>query len=248
LLGKYGGHKAAGGFSLPAENLEAVRQRLSEFACSCLELQHLKPLLKIDTLANLNEVNRELYQQINALEPCGIDNPNPVFWTPNVKVLEQQIVGKGHIKFTVGQMVNGQQYKIKGIAWRSRDYFPLPTRVDIAYKLKENNFNGNTNIELELSGVRLPSDSHFFFTYEGEPIRTTFEYNHRQYICGIYQKGSSAELRIKSPENKVLAVQPGHDIGILGVNREQAQKIDISQPPYYDIIQAALKALELVRN
>ncbi|MEM6753080.1 MAG: DHH family phosphoesterase [Cyanobacteria bacterium P01_C01_bin.38] len=243
LLGKYGGHKAAGGFSLPTENLELVRERLSEFACSCLELQHLKPLLKIDTLANLNEINRELYQQINALEPCGIENPNPVFWTPNVKVLEQQIVGKGHIKFTVGQMINGQQYKIKGIAWRWRDYFPLPTRIDIAYKLKENNFNGNTSIELEVIGARIPTDSHFFFTYEDKPLRATFEYSNRQYICGIYQKGSSAELRIKSPENKVLAVQSGHDTGLLGINREQAQKIDISQPPYYDIIKTALKEL-----
>lgn len=248
LLGKYGGHKAAGGFSLPAENLEAVRQRLSEFACSCLELQHLKPLLKIDTEANLNQINRELYQQLNALEPCGIENPNPVFWTPNVKVVEQKIVGKGHIKFTVAQTIDGQHYKIKGIAWRSRDYFPLPTRVDIAYKLKENNFNGNTNIELELSGVRLPSCSHFFFTYKSEPVRTTFEYNYRQYICGIYQNGSSAELRIKSSEDKVLAIQSGHDIGLLGIDREQAEKVDISQPPYYDIIQAALKALELVRS
>ena len=248
LLGKYGGHKAAGGFSLPAENLEAVRQRLSEFANQCLELQHLKPLLKIDTLANLNQLNRELYQQLNALEPCGIENPNPVFWTPNVQVVEQKIVGKGHIKFTVAQMVDGQQHKIKGIAWRSRDYFPLPTRVDIAYKLKENNFNGNTSIELELSGVRLPSCSHIFFTYEAEPVRTTFEYSNRQYICGIYQNGSSAELRIKSPEDKVLAVQPGQNIGLLGVNREQAEKVDISQPPYYEIIQTALKALEGVRS
>ncbi|MEM7579138.1 MAG: single-stranded-DNA-specific exonuclease RecJ [Cyanobacteria bacterium P01_A01_bin.80] len=250
-LGKYGGHKAAGGFSLPAENLETVRERLSEFANQCLEREHLKPLLKIDTLANLNQVNRELYQQINALEPCGIENPNPVFWTPNVQVVEQQTVGKGHIKLTVAQMIDGQQYKIKGIAWRWRDYFPLPKpprRLDIAYKLKENNFNGNTSIELEVLGVRLPVNSHLSFTYQGKPIRATFEYNHRQYICGIYQNGSSAELRIKSPEDKVLAVQAGHDIGLLGINREQAQKIDIFQPPYYDIIQSALKALEGMKS
>ena len=67
LLGKYGGHKAAGGFSLPAENLEEVQERLSDFANQCLELQHLKPLLKIDTLANLNRINRDLYQQFAVL-------------------------------------------------------------------------------------------------------------------------------------------------------------------------------------
>ncbi|MEL6460170.1 MAG: DHH family phosphoesterase [Cyanobacteria bacterium J06621_15] len=246
-LGKYGGHKAAGGFSLPAENLELFREHLSDFANQCLELKHLKPLLKIDALANLNQVNRELYQQLNALEPCGIDNPNPVFWTPNVQVVEQQIVGKGHIKLTVAQMIDGQQYKIKGIAWRWRDYFPLPKsprKLDIAYKLKENNFNGNTSIELEVLGVRLAANSQFSFTYTDKPVKATFEYNHRQYICGIYQNDYSAELRIKSPEDKILAVQPGNDIGLLGINREQAQKIDIYQPPYYQIIQAALKALK----
>ena len=248
LLGKYGGHKAAGGFSLPVENLQAVRQRLSDFANQSLELQHLKPLLKIDTLANLDRVNRELYQQLNALEPCGIDNPNPVIWTQSVKVVEQQIVGKGHIKLTVAQIIDGQQYKIKGIAWRWREYFPLPPRVDIAYKLKENTFNGNTSIELELNGVRLPTNSHFSFIYKEKPIRATFEYNHRQYICGIYHNGSSAELRIKSPENKILAVQSGDEIGLLGINREQAQEINISQPPYHDIIQTALKALESVKT
>ncbi|MBE9216752.1 single-stranded-DNA-specific exonuclease RecJ, partial [Plectonema cf. radiosum LEGE 06105] len=247
LLGKYGGHKAAGGFSLPVENLELVRQRLSEFANQCLELQHLKPLLKIDTLANLDQVNRELYQQISALEPCGIDNPNPVFCTQEVKVIEQQIVGKGHIKFTVAQIIDGQQYKIKGIAWRWRDYFPLPPLVDIAYKLKENNFNGNINIELELLGIRLPSNSQLSFSYQNKPVRTTFEYNGREYICGIYKNGDSAELRIKSPEEKVLAIKSGEDIGILGISREQAEKVDIFQSPYYDIIQAALKALESVK-
>ena len=249
LLGKYGGHKAAGGFSLPAENLETLRQRLSEFANQSLELQHLKPLLKIDTLANLDQINRELYQQLNALEPCGIDNPNPVFWTPGVQLVEQQIVGKGHIKLTVAQIIDGQQYKIKGIAWRWRDYFPLPRspqRIDIAYKLKENNFNGNTSIELEILGVRLARNSHFFFSYKDKPVRTTFEYNQRQYTCGIYHNGSSAELRIKSPENQILAIQPGNNIGLLGINREQAQKVDISQPAYHNIIQAALKALESV--
>ncbi len=247
-LGKYGGHKAAGGFSLPVENLETVRQCLSEFANQCLELQHLKPLLKIDALANIDEIDRELYQQISALEPCGIDNPNPVFWTPSVKVIEQQIVGKGHIKLTVAQIIDGQQYKIKGIAWRWRDYFPLPPLVDIAYKLKENNFNGNTNIELELLGVRFPNDSKINFTYKNKPVRTTFTYGDRQYICGIYQNGDLAELRIKSPEEKVLVVQSGYDIGLLGVNREEADNVDIYQPPYYDIIQAALKALESVIN
>ncbi len=248
LLGKFGGHKAAGGFSLLAKNLAAVRSRLSEFANKYLELQHLKPLLKIDTQANLNQINTQLNQQLKVLDPCGIDNPDPVFWTPNVQVLEQEIVGKVHLKLTVAQTINHQHYKIKAIAWRWRDYFPLPSRVDIAYKLRENHFNGNTTIELELLGTRLPTQSHLVFASQPTPLRTTFNYNQRQYSCGIYQHGSLPELRIKNPEGQILAVQPGQTLGLLGTNREEAKVIDVSQVPYDSIIQAALQALEVISH
>ncbi|MBN3887703.1 MAG: DHH family phosphoesterase [Nostoc sp. JL31] len=246
LLGKFGGHKAAGGFSLPAENLQVLRSRLIEFANQCLEPQHLKPLLKIDAEVNLNHLNQQLYQQLNALHPCGMDNPDPVFWTPNVQVVEQKIVGKGHIKLTIAQTVDNQEYKIKAIAWRWGDYFRLPPRVDVAYKLRENYFNGNTSIELELIGVRLPIKLQQFFASSPIQSSTTFEYNQRQYTCGFYKNGIEAELRIKNSEGKVLAMQPGHIIGLLGTNRQNAKEVDLSQPQYDNIIQAALQALSVL--
>lgn len=257
LLGKFGGHKAAGGFSFPAENLQILRSRLSEFANQCLELQHLKPLLKIDAEADLHQLNQPLYQQINALHPCGMENPDPLFWTSQVQVIEQKIVGKGHIKLTLSQTINDQQYKIKAIAWRWEDYFPLPQRIDIAYKLRENHFNGNTTIELELLGARLPNThlsdqainsqqlptAHLFKQSPASPLKTHFQYKQRNYTCGIYQNDVLAELRIKNPEGKVLVMQPGHTIGLLGENRQDSKEIDISQPQYDNIIQAALQAL-----
>ncbi|MEH2195045.1 MAG: single-stranded-DNA-specific exonuclease RecJ [Nostoc sp.] len=245
LLGKFGGHKAAGGFSLPAENLQVLRSRLIEFANQCLEPQHLKPLLKIDAEVNLDQINQELYQQLNALHPCGMDNPDPVFWTPNVQVVEQKIVGKGHIKLTIAQTIDNQDYRIKAIAWRWGDYFRLPPRVDVAYKLRENYFNGKTTIELELIGVRLPIQIQQFFASPPIPSSTTFEYNQRHYTCGFYKNGIEAELRIKNPEGNVLVMQPGHIIGLLGINRQNAKEVDISQPQYDTIIQAALQALSV---
>ncbi len=245
LLGKFGGHKAAGGFSLEAENLESLRGRLREFANQCLEVQHLKPLLKIDVQANLNQINQNFFEELNTLHPCGIENPDPVFWAPNVQVIEQQIVGKGHIKLTLAQTIDGQRYTIKAIAWRWQEFFPLPSKIDIAYKLRENYFNSKTTIELELSGVRLPTHPLFLATYTA-PLKATFEHNRRLYDCGIYQNGSSPELRIKNSDDKILAIQPGNTIGILGTNRRDSEEVDICQPPYENIIQAAIEALAVL--
>ncbi|WP_353931890.1 single-stranded-DNA-specific exonuclease RecJ [Okeanomitos corallinicola TIOX110] len=245
LLGKYGGHKAAGGFSLPVDNLPALRSRLSEFANQCLEIQHLKPLLKIDAQANFNQINQDLFQQLNILHPCGIENPDPVFWTPDVQVIQQQTVGKSrdHLKVILAQTIDNQRYEIKGIAWRWGDYFPLPTRLDVAYKLRENNFNGNNNIEMELVGVRLPQQVEKLFTTPKFSQPTKFAYKQREYTCGIYQNGADSELRIKNSAGKVLVMQPENKLGLLGVNRDNAKAVDLSLPQYDGIIQAAIQAL-----
>ena len=243
LLGKFGGHKAAGGFSLPAENLPEFRLRLSEFANRCLEIQHIKPLLKIDAQINLDEINEDLLQQLNILHPCGIDNSDPIFWTPNVQVIAQKIVGKGHIKLTVLQNIDNHRQEIKGIAWRWGDYFPLPSRLDIAYKLRENNFNGKTAIELELIGAKLPNHILKLFTNSSNLSAVSFEYQQRQYTCGIYDNDMGKELRVKNSEGKVLVMRPDDKFGLLGFNRENAAQVNLSQPIYEGIIENAMQAL-----
>ncbi|MEM7581425.1 MAG: DHHA1 domain-containing protein, partial [Cyanobacteria bacterium P01_A01_bin.80] len=250
LLGKYGGHKAAGGFSISSTNLEAFREHLSEFANKSLEIKHLKPLLKIDAQINFSDITTELYQQLNSLEPCGIDNPDPVFWSDNVRVIEQGTVGKGHIKLTLAQTINNKDYKIKAIAWRWREYCPLPSRLDIAYKLRENDFNGNSTIELEVIGARIPLSSspnnasnEISHKYPNKPTTRLFTHQERQYSCAIYPNGNSQELRIKNPEGKVLAFTIGESTALIGKSRQEAKEIDASQPPYKNIIQAALNSL-----
>jgi single-stranded-DNA-specific exonuclease len=243
LLGKFGGHKAAGGFSLPTKNLEAFRASLSGFAHQCLQPEHLKPLIAIDAQTDLTQINSHLYRQIDALHPCGIGNPDPIFWTPNVKVVEQRIIGKGHLKLTLSQ--DNQPVKFTALAWRWGEYFPLPQRVDIAYKLRENTWNGNTAVELELVGIRLPTFS------TPSPKKAEFYHNQRRYTCSLVETchGASAlsELRIRNPEGKVLAIQKGQRIGLLGTKREEAKEVDVTEPKYYQLIKAATRALAVIK-
>lgn len=234
-LGKFGGHQAAGGFSLPAEHLEAFRKSLSQFAHGCLQPEHLKPLVSIDAQADFTHLTSQLYQQLDAFHPCGIGNPDPIFWTPNVQVVEQKIIGKGHLKLTFSQ--DNQPIKMTALAWRWGEYFPLPSRVDIAYKLRENTWNGNTAIELELVGIRL-SSAPPSLTKKAE-----FYHNERRYTCSLSE--ALNELKIRNSEGKVLAIQKGQRIGLLGMTREDAKEVDVTQPHYYQLIKAATRALEL---
>ncbi|MGB3560774.1 MAG: single-stranded-DNA-specific exonuclease RecJ [Geitlerinemataceae cyanobacterium] len=304
LLGKYGGHKAAGGFSFPAENLEVVQTRLQEFACQLLEPQHLKPLVTIDAVAKLEDIDFQLYHQIDRLHPWGIGNPEPVFWTPNVRVVEQSTIKGLHLK-PIFATETGETRE--AIAWRWGEYCPLPSRIDIAYKLRENRYNGNAEIQLELVGVRLPNTlengmespieeqkevvSHKVvekpiqpevadpeivaeevvepqvLEKKVEPVlvvtkaasgdrpptiqesrqsqKASFEYDRRYYSCGLYPNESKLELRIRNDRGQVLAIEKGQKIGLLGTSRDNARSVDVSQPRFYHLIKAAMKALAL---
>ena len=80
-----------------------------------------------------------------------------MFWSANVKVLDQRIVGQSHLKVTLSQDIQTQEgggTVFTAIAWRWAEYFPLPQRIDVAYRLRENTWNGKTALELELMGVR----------------------------------------------------------------------------------------------
>ncbi len=230
LLGKYGGHRAAGGFSMPTENLAQVKQGLSEFAHKCLELEHLKYLVKIDAEANLSAINMSLYQQIDAIHPCGMENPDPVFWTANVRVIEQKIVGKGHLKFTVDtpEFPRG----IKAIAWRFGDYFPLPKYLDIAYKLKENNWRDSVSIELEVISVRLPVPTHLY----------QFNYQDHDYNCSISE--DKLRITIINGQGGALVVNKGQKIAELISPSAPIASIDITQPFYFQLIKTAMQVLE----
>ncbi|MDE5113836.1 MAG: DHHA1 domain-containing protein, partial [Trichodesmium sp. St15_bin1_1] len=240
LLGKYGGHKAAGGFSLPGENLDKFRSRLSEFAHQCLEVHHLKPLITIDAEAEFKELNFDFYHQIDLLHPCGIENKSPIFWTSNVRVAEQKIVGSGHLKLT---LIKSEI--IKAIAWRWGDYFRLPTSVDIAYKLCKNTFNGQNSLELELVGVRLPKKVSPSQNSSNLPQITEFYYSDRFYVCSIDKFGDTQELRIRNSRGEVLAIQQGKRIGLLGKSRDNAKEVDVSLPHFFNLIRAAMNALNL---
>jgi len=225
---KYGGHKAAGGFSLKTADLPQFIEKLTIFAHQLLQPHHLKPLIKIDAEAKFQQLDNHLYQEIDNLEPWGIGNDFPIFWTPRVRVLEQQIVGNQHLKLTLAQ----EQKTIKAIAWRWRDYFPLPTCIDIAYKLKKNNWQGETSIELELVSVRLP---------EIATKKASFTYGDRQYLCSFWE--SVNEIRIKNPAGQILVVNGQHHQGLLGHSRDTATLVDIHQPHYAQIIQLAKQVL-----
>lgn len=226
---KHGGHQAAGGFSVTVEQFPTLQSQLSAFAHQCLQPEHLKPLIHVDVQADFDQLTPQLYGEIEGLQPWGMGMPIPIFWTPGVRILEQQVVKGNHLRLKLAQ---GDRV-LAAIAWRKGDYFPLPSPVDLAYKLSENHWQGQTTLQLEILGLRAATP---------HPSLTTFTHSNRQYQCSFAQAGQ--ELRIKNDQNQVLAVQQGQRVGLLGQSRATATPVDVTKPHFYSLIKAAIAALQ----
>ena len=148
LLVRHGGHKAAAGFTVETGKLEALRARLQAIAAEQLAGVELRPALKIDAEVPLAEVSWATLELLRPLEPCGIENPQPVLLSRDVEVREARAVGneQKHLKL---MLRDG-----RGVAWDAM-YFQrgdlasqLPARVDVAYTLSANLWNGKKQLQL----------------------------------------------------------------------------------------------------
>jgi single-stranded-DNA-specific exonuclease len=151
-LTTFGGHKAAGGFSLQWEINNNFHERLIEYANKTSKPEELgTKLIFVDHALDFTQISLNTFQEVQVLQPFGMKNPEPIFFTEKVKVLKQDKLNfPGAVKFTFEQA----GISVKAIGWDFQKYLPLPSEVDIAYKLKENFWDGKVTIELNLESFK----------------------------------------------------------------------------------------------
>ncbi len=100
LLLQYGGHKMAAGFSIAEENIPEFRRRLNAYAKEKLTEADCIPVLEIEDTLPLAEVTIDFVHSLDLLEPCGCDNPKPLFATKRAFVETARRIGadKRHFK------------------------------------------------------------------------------------------------------------------------------------------------------
>jgi hypothetical protein len=80
-------------------------------------------------------------------------------------------------------------------------------------------------------------------------MKAEFYYSQRKYECSVVSLSSDQEdikeLRIRNPEGEILAVQQGKKIALRGKSRATSQEVDILKNNYYNLVKAAVTALDL---
>lgn len=158
LFEKHGGHRAACGFTIKRENIDALREKLNAHARAVLSDEVLTPEIKIDAAVSSASLNLDLVEQLKKLEPFGIGNPKPVFVTKNLILTDEPFVMKEkHLKLKF----RDEQGKLFEAVWwdgaeKSRGQtLRRASSIELAYTPEANTWNGSTRLQLKVEDLRL---------------------------------------------------------------------------------------------
>jgi len=155
LLGHYGGHKMAAGFSIQEENIEALRVRINEIAAEVLTDEDMRPKVDVDARLQLEEIDLGIVEQIERLAPYGFGNPSPRFSFHDLRVHETRVVGKDatHLQLKLKQA----DKQLSCIAFRRSEDQPFIeslSSIDIVGELQINEWNGRRDLQMLLGDWR----------------------------------------------------------------------------------------------
>ena len=160
FIEQFGGHKYAAGLTLEPTNYAAFKNKFEEVVASSIERELLIPEITIDASLELSDINPKFFRIIQQMGPFGPQNMKPVFTTTSVRDNGYgKTVGsdKTHLKLNIICGADQKTYNAIGFSLGDKMKF-IENDFDIAYSLDENEWNGNTSIQLLLKDLKKPSD------------------------------------------------------------------------------------------
>jgi single-stranded-DNA-specific exonuclease len=154
LLEGHGGHAKAAGAKIHPKNLDAFRERFNALAAERFAGgPPPKPRLNIDAEVPLNALTTGFVKDLRILEPYGEDNRRPLFLAGGLQVVgDPKTMGKDgiHMQFRVKQTGTSLRAVAFGKADRMDELMSQQGNVCLAFVPKINEWNGYTNVELEV--------------------------------------------------------------------------------------------------
>ncbi len=165
LFTRFGGHAFAVGFAMPAASLPELKRRLSLYAAERLAKREPERLLHIHAELPLDRITPVLAGWLRKLEPLGHGNPEPIFVARNARLLSPlRLLKERHIRLELTQASSQAPHSTAtggliravgwGMAFRASELGLIEgSRVDVAYRIRENDHPSYGGLEIEIAGI-----------------------------------------------------------------------------------------------
>ena len=157
LFLKFGGHQAAAGLSMEKEKFEEFKIKFEKVVGERIKDYQKVPSILIDTVIDIDHLNREFYNFHRKLSPFGPHNMKPILVLKNQTVNGSvKTMGKddNHIKFYIRQESTGRNIECVGFKLGEFVEDFKNKTFDIAFTIEENHWKGNVTHYLSLKSAK----------------------------------------------------------------------------------------------
>ena len=131
------------------------RQAINAYTPENPEGTKTTPTVSIDAAIKATYISNEAVEDINRLQPFGVDNPAPVFATKAIKIHRISTMSDNkHLRMTL--LKDGKYLDTVGFGMGEYyNYFKEGDFVDVAFGLSINDYKGFHNVQLILKDIKL---------------------------------------------------------------------------------------------
>ncbi|MBN1037759.1 single-stranded-DNA-specific exonuclease RecJ [Clostridium botulinum] len=171
LLNKFGGHPMAAGLSLNEDNIDLLRKGLNRN--TKLTEEELVPKVTIDVPLGLENINYDMINDLEILEPFGKGNSKPLFGAKNVNAVKAMVLGQNKnvlkikLKTSNGRAIDsiyfGDIEAFEQYITKKYNYEELQklydgefnsVNLDLIFYPSINEYNGNISIQIVIQNYR----------------------------------------------------------------------------------------------
>ncbi|MCX5706690.1 MAG: single-stranded-DNA-specific exonuclease RecJ [Candidatus Omnitrophica bacterium] len=153
FLHAFGGHAHAAGLVITKDNINDFKESINRLAHEQLRLEDLLPSLDVDIEVVLADLNDQVIQELERLEPFGTANPEPLFYTKGLKLKgEPLVLGRETIKFWVTD--GSVTFQAIGFGMSSfRENLRSAANLDLVYTPRMDNWQDESSVILEVKDM-----------------------------------------------------------------------------------------------
>lgn len=158
----FGGHYFAAGLRIHADNLESFAETFEADVDLLLKEEDMVPNLDIDVKIELGKITDSLANTLKRFEPCGQDNPSPIFASEKIPMrnIHYELIKEEHLKLfikTPGENTVSKRLVAMGFNL-AEDFKQLQLTkddyIDIAYAITENVYKSQKSTQLRIIDIK----------------------------------------------------------------------------------------------
>jgi single-stranded-DNA-specific exonuclease len=148
-LERFGGHRAAAGLSIDEERIPAFADAFAEYADEHIAPDDTFEVVTVDAVVSARDLTLDLATELAQLAPFGLGNPDVTLLVAATEAVTPSTVGEGkHLRFRVRQHGRDAGSAIAFGQGSQLDRLRAVGLFDVAFRLKENHWNGTVAPQL----------------------------------------------------------------------------------------------------